>query len=301
MTTVVEMKSPRADRIAASIEVAPRQAVESGDLPGMFPPGTDVYITDIGTDTTDTLVKAAWRVRDLGYEPVPHFASRRLTTRTALEDRIRRMSEEAGVRNVLVIGGGLERQAGDFSSTMEVLETGFFDTYGINKIGIAGHPEGSPDFTEEVAYQALRLKQAFADRSDARLRIVTQFGFDATAFIGWADGLRDHGIDLPVHLGVAGPAKITTLIKFAAMCGVGNSLNFLKKNALSLTTLATSHSPETVVGPIEQHVLSGATTPIRQIHVFAFGGLKKTAEWLENRGTWDIKTSLYPSTINIQN
>ncbi|MEM6463951.1 MAG: methylenetetrahydrofolate reductase [Pseudomonadota bacterium] len=297
MSTVVRMKGRKSERIAASIEVGPRQAVESSDLPGLFPPGTDVYITDIGTDSTETLVSAAARVRELGYEPVPHFASRRMTTRTDLEERIQRMSEEAGVKNVLVIGGGLERHAGEFSSTMEVLETGYFDKHGINQIGVAGHPEGSPDFTDEVAISALRLKKSFAERSDARLRIVTQFGFDAQRFISWADGLRDHGIDLPVHIGVAGPAKITTLIKFATMCGVGNSLKFLKKNALSLTTLATSHSPETVVGPLEQHWMSETGTQIRQIHVFAFGGLKKTAEWLENRGTWDIKTSLYPSMI----
>ncbi|MCY6380042.1 methylenetetrahydrofolate reductase [Hoeflea prorocentri] len=296
MTTVVEMKPARPDKIAASIEVAPRQAVESADLPNLFPKGTHVYVTDVGTDTTDTLVAAARRLRELGFEPVPHFASRRLTTRPVLEDRIKRMSEEAGVNNVLVIGGGLERQAGEFSSTMEVLETGYFDKYGVSSIGVAGHPEGSPDFSEEVAVAALRLKKSFAERSDAQLRIVTQFGFDAQKFISWADSLKGHGIDLPVHLGVAGPAKITTLLKFAAMCGVGNSVSFLKKNALSLTTLATSHSPENVVGPIETHVLSGAATPIRQIHVFAFGGLKKTSEWLEDRGTWDIKTSLYPST-----
>tara|TARA_R110002126_G_scaffold291749_1_gene456661 strand:- start:4476 stop:5381 length:906 start_codon:yes stop_codon:yes gene_type:complete len=298
MSKVVEIASHHRDRIAASIEVAPKQAVESSDLPGLFPQGTSVYVTDIGTDSNETLVKAAGRLRDLGYEPVPHFASRRLTTKHALEERIKRMAEEAGVRNVLVIGGGLERQAGEFSSTMEVLETGYFDKYGIKKIGIAGHPEGSPDFSEEVALQALRLKKAFAERSDAKLRIVTQFGFDAQKFVSWADGLKSHGIDLPVHLGVAGPAKITTLIKFAAMCGVGNSISFLKKNALSLTTLATSHSPETVVAPIEEHVRTNVTTPIRQIHVFAFGGLKKTSEWLEHRGSWDIKTSLYPSVIN---
>lgn len=300
-TTVVKMQVPQPRRIAASIEVAPRQAIESADLPGLFPKGTDVYVTDIGTDTNQTLVNAAKRLRSMGYEPVPHFASRRLTTRPALEERIKMMSEEAGVKNVLVIGGGLERQAGEFSSTMEVLETGFFDQYGITKIGIAGHPEGSPEFSEEVALQALRLKKSFAERSDAQLRIVTQFGFDADKFIGWADGLKEQGIDLPVHLGVAGPAKITTLIKYAAMCGVGNSISFLKKNALSLTTLATSHSPETMVGPIEKHVLSSTTTPVRQIHVFAFGGLKKTSEWLEDRGSWDIKTSLYPSTTKAQN
>ncbi len=301
MTKVINMKPARPVRIAASIEVAPKQAIESADLPGLFPEGAWVYITDIGTDSSETLAKAAKRVRDLGYEPVPHFASRRLTTREALETRIRMMAEEAGVKNVLVIGGGLERQAGDFSSTMEVLETGFFDKYGVDRIGVAGHPEGSPDFTEEVALQALRLKKSFAERSDASMRIVTQFGFDAAKFIAWADGLKANEIDLPVHLGVAGPAKITTLIKYAAMCGVGNSIGFLKKNAMSLTALATSHSPETVVGPIEDHVLSGASTPIRQIHVFAFGGLKKTSEWLVERGSWQTGISAGLSLSSVQN
>ena len=300
MTTVVKMTSNRPDRIAASIEVAPRQALESQDLADLFPPGTQVYVTDIGGDSNEKLAGAAKRLRSLGFDPVPHFASRRLTTRAALEERIKMMSGEAGVDNVLVIGGGLERHAGEFSSTMEVLETGFFDKYGIAKIGVAGHPEGSPDFSEEVAINALRLKKDFAERSDAQLRIVTQFGFDAQKFIRWAHGLSQHGIDLPVHLGVAGPAKITTLIKYAAMCGVGNSISFLKKNALSLTALATSHSPETVVGPIEDHVLNSDATPIRQIHVFAFGGLKKTSEWLADRGSWDIKTSLYRSMMSAQ-
>jgi methylenetetrahydrofolate reductase (NADPH) len=295
MNTVVDITQAKFRTIAASIEVAPRQAIESDDLPGLFPAGTHVYVTDIGTDSSETLVAAARRLRELGYEPVPHFASRRLTTRAALENRIAMMAGEAGVTNVLVVGGGLERQAGDFSSTMEVLETGYFDRHGITHMGIAGHPEGSPDFTEEVAIQALRLKKAFAERTGARMRIVTQFGFDAEKFVGWAEGLREHGIDLPVHLGVAGPAKITTLIKYAAMCGVGNSVTFLKKNALALTALATTHSPETVVGPIERHVRDNPHSAIKQVHVFPFGGLKKSAEWLVERGTWDIKTSLYPS------
>lgn len=296
--TIHELKTRQSAAIAASIEVAPKQAIESDDLPGLFPAGTRIYVTDIGTDTAETLTKAARRLHDLGYQPVPHFASRRLTTRQALENRVRMMTQEAGVTDVLVIGGGLERPAGDFTSTMEVLETGFFDKYGVKQIGVAGHPEGSPDFSEAVAIAALRLKKEFGERTDARLRIVTQFGFDADSFIDWAEGLRTHGIDLPVHLGVAGPARITTLIKYAAMCGVGNSVTFLKKNALALTALATTHSPEGVVGPIERHVLANPASSIKQIHVFPFGGLKKSAEWLVERGTWDIKTSLYPSANN---
>ena len=273
-------------KIAASIEVAPTQAVESNDLPGLFPEGSRVYITDIGNDSTDTLVAAARRVRDLGYRPVPHFASRRLTTRAALEDRIRRSTQEAGITDALVIGGGLDKPAGEFASTMDVLETGFFEKYGITHLGVAGHPEGSPDFTEAEAIEALRQKQDFAKRSGIELRIVTQFGFDPQKFISWAEDLKAQGIDLPVHLGVAGPAKITTLIKFAAMCGVGNSISFLKKNALSLTALATSHSPEGMVGPIEKHWQATRGSAIAQIHVFPFGGLKKSTEWLVERGSW---------------
>ena len=273
-------------RIAASIEISPKQATQSPDLPGLFPEGVRVYITDIGTDPNEVLVSAAKRVRALGYKPVPHFASRRLTTKAALEDRIKALTQEAGVTDVLVIGGGLEKQTGDFSSTMEVLQTGFFDKYGITEIGVAGHPEGSPDFSEEVALEALRLKKNFGKRTDASIRIVTQFGFDGQKFIDWAESLNEHGLDIPVHLGVAGPAKITTLIKFAAMCGVGNSLDFFKRNTRSIAMLATSRSPEDVVGPIEEHAISTQGSPIKQIHVFPFGGIKKTAKWLEERGTW---------------
>ncbi len=288
-------------KIPASIEVSPKQALESADLPTLFPQGTSVYITDVGTDPSHTLVAAAKRVTDLGYNAVPHFASRRLASRAGLEDRIKATTQEAGVTDVLVIGGGLEKQAGDFSSTMEVLDTGYFDQNGVTHIGVAGHPEGSPDFNNDVAMHALRLKKQFGERTGAKMRIVTQFGFDGASFANWALKLRNSGIDMPVHLGVAGPAKITTLVKYAAMCGVGNSLSFFKRNTRSIATLATKHSPEGVVGPIEKAWAENPNGGIAQIHVFPFGGVKNSAEWLAQRGTWDIKTSLYPSTISNSN
>lgn len=284
------------NKIPSSIEISPKQALENQDIPGLFPIGTRVYITDVGTDTAETLTAGAKRVHELGYRPVPHFASRRLTTKAALEDRIKKMTQEAGVKDVLVIGGGLETPAGDFNSTMEVLETGFFDKFGVEEMGIAGHPEGSPDFSDGVASEALRLKQAFSERSDIDLRIVTQFGFDAAKFIAWAKAVKSSGIKLPIHLGIAGPAKITTLLKFAAMCGVGNSLTFLKKRSNALLTMAAGFDPDEIVNPIEECWREDPNI-IDQIHVFPFGGLKKSSEWLASRGTWDIKTSLYCDTI----
>ncbi|MEW5421564.1 methylenetetrahydrofolate reductase [Amorphus sp. 3PC139-8] len=279
-------RDENSNKIAASIEISPKQAIESSDLPGLFPDGVRVYVTDVGSDPTATLVEAAKRVRDLGYVPVPHIAARRLTTTAAFEERIRALTEEVGVNEVLIIGGGLDKPTGDFASTMTVLETGMLERFGIKEIGVAGHPEGSPDFSEDTAYEALRLKQTFGEQSGIKVRIVTQFGFDPDQAIKWAMGLKEHGVELPIHLGVAGPAKTTTLIKYAAMCGVGNSVNFLRKHSRSLVTLATSHSPESVVGPIEQHVIETPASPIKQIHVFPFGGIKKAAHWLEERGSW---------------
>jgi methylenetetrahydrofolate reductase (NADPH) len=275
-----------ASKVAASIEISPKQAAESQDLRGLFPRGVRVYMTDVGTDAARTITAGAARLDDLGYVAVPHFACRRLTTHTDLETRIRMLAEEANVSDVLVIGGGLDKPAGEFTSTMDVLETGLFDKYGIKRIAVAGHPEGSPDFTKDTAEQALRLKQEFAKRTDAEMRIVTQFGFDAPGFIRWAVGLTDAGIDLPVHLGVAGPAKIPTLVKYAMMCGVGASVQFIKRQAASLGTMVRGFDPEVVVRPIEDHINNSGQTSIEQVHVFAFGGIKKAAEWLKERGSW---------------
>jgi methylenetetrahydrofolate reductase (NADPH) len=279
--------SSSAGRIPSSIEVTTKQVLESRELPGLFPAGERVYLPDLGSTDSAAFAAAARRLRDLGYEPVPHIAARRLTTKASLEKRLALLADDAGVSDVLVIGGGRPRPAGDFDSSLAVLATGLLDRYRIQDIGVAGHPEGNPDFPEDVAIAALRLKQAFGERSGARVRVVTQFGFDPQRAIEWATALSRHGIDLPVHVGVAGPAKLTTLLKYAATCGVGSSIDFLKKRAFSIAALATNQSPETVVGPIEHHWRSYADSAIKQIHVFPFGGIEKAAEWLRARGSWN--------------
>ena len=272
-----------AEKLPASIEILPRQTPTTGELAALLPRGTRVYLIDIGSAETDAeMLAAARRLREAGCVPVPHLAARRILSREALEGRIRRLAEEAGVTDVLVIGGGVNPPAGPFASSMDLLETGLLDRYGITDLAVAGHPEGSPDFSEAVAVEALRSKQAFAERTGARLRIVTQFGFDADKALAWAESLSRIGLDVPIHMGVAGPAKITTLIKYGTLCGVGNSLSMLTRHAGSLISLATGYSPETFVAPLERQ--RGGM--IAQIHVFPFGGLDKAAAWLRKRGSW---------------
>ena len=115
----------RSNKISASIEMLPKHVLDTECLVGIAPPLTRIYITHAGTETTDTLVAAAKKITDAGYRAVPHFAARRLTSKKALETRIKRMTQEAGVEGSLIIGRGLQKPDGDFTSTNDVLETSF--------------------------------------------------------------------------------------------------------------------------------------------------------------------------------
>ncbi len=273
--------------LPASIEILPKQIPKGDELRSLLPAGTRVYLTDIGTVGTDPeMLVAARRLQDLGCIPVPHLAARRIKSREALETRIAELAEHAGVNDVLVIGGGIAAPVGPYASTIDILETGLLDRFGIRHVAVAGHPEGSPDFTEASAIGALRQKQAFAERTGARLRIVTQFGFDPIRALAWAADLATIGIHVPVHIGVAGPAKFATLIKYATLCGVGNSLSMLKRNAGNLMSIATGYTPETFVMPIEEQLAALAQPTISQMHIFPFGGLERASSWLRKRGSW---------------
>jgi len=271
--------------LQGSIEATPDQAANSDILPGLLPRGTSVYLTDLGAGDMDTTVRAATRLRNLGYEPVPHIAVRRITSQVMIEDLLARLCGEADVRDVLVIGGGVGSALGPYDATLDLLQSGLLDRSGITRIGVAGHPEGSPDISDALIEATLELKAEFARQSDADMRIVTQFGFDAATATGWLDRLGALGVDLPVHLGVAGPANISTLLKYAAMCGVGPSLGFLRKGSGLLTALATRYSPEAYVAPMEQWHHARSSSNLAGLHVFPFGGLAVSAQWLIERGS----------------
>jgi methylenetetrahydrofolate reductase (NADPH) len=181
---------------------------------------------------------------------MPHFPARSIPDRATLADWIARYRGEAGITEGLILAGGRKDPAGEFTSSMELLESGLFD--GFARLHVAGHPEGNRDIdhdgSDRMVMEALRWKQAFAARTDAKMALATQFCFDADPVIAWVDRLAAEGIDLPVHIGIAGPAKLQTLIKFAIACGVGPSLQVLQKRAMDVTKLLLPYEPDEVVG-----------------------------------------------------
>ncbi|MGI3164903.1 methylenetetrahydrofolate reductase [Pseudooceanicola sp. 200-1SW] len=268
-----------------SIEVMPRTAAKIDDFKALLPAGTRVYIAHIEGTPIDEMVATAARLADDGFDVMPHFPARIIADARVLEDWIARYQAEAGVTQALLLAGGVAKPHGDFHCSMQLLETGLFDRAGFTRLHVAGHPEGNldidPDGSDRAVMEALRWKQAFAERTDAQMAMATQFAFDAAPVLAWSRRLRDEGITLPVHLGIAGPAKLQTLIKFAVACGVGPSLKVLQKRALDVTKLMLPYEPVEILSDLSATADLGL---IEQIHIFPLGGIRASADFAARHG-----------------
>ncbi|GAB4292202.1 MAG: methylenetetrahydrofolate reductase [Roseovarius sp.] len=262
-----------------SVETTPAGAAKIDDFGAILRPGTTVFITFLpGTDYLDT-VATARRLRAEGFSPVPHVPARSMRDRAMLEDYLARVTGEAGVEHVLVIAGALERPLGPFADSMQLLQTGLFDRHGIRRIGVAGHPEGSPDMSDEAIAEALAWKRAFAEQSDAQFHIVTQFCFEAQPIIEWERRLRAEGNTMPIRVGLPGIAKLATLIRYAMACGIGNSLQFLKRKSRDVTRMMRQQAPDKLLRDLARHRAADPETAISGVHVYPLGGLRASAEW----------------------
>lgn len=284
-----EAAAPVGDALEAflkgySIEVMPRTAEKVESFRDILPTGTRVYIAHIETPIEDMVATAA-RLKREGYEPMPHFPARIIKDKATLLDWVARY-KDVGVKQGLILAGNPAAQVGDYSSSMELLESGAFD--GFERLHVAGHPEGNkdidPDGSDHMVMEAARWKSAFTERTDAQMAMATQFCFEAQPVIDWVNRLQAEGIKLPVHIGIAGPAKLQTLIKFAIACGVGPSLRVLQKRAMDVTKLLLPYEPTEVLEALAAHKAANPEFGIEQVHFFPLGGIKTNATWVTEHG-----------------
>ena len=268
-----------------SIEVTPRSANKIECFADVLPENTRVYIAQINIDDIPEMIVTAKRLKDEGFEVMPHFPARMIKNHAVLNDLISMYQNEAGVDEALLLAGGLPSPAGDYNSSMQLIESGLFDKAGFKRLHVAGHPEGNkdidPDGSNKNVSEALSWKQEFSNRTDASMAITTQFCFDANVVKKWADTIKDSGIDLPIHIGIAGPAKLQTLLKFSIECGVGASMKVLTKRARDITKLLLPYKPTQILSDLANYSAQDSSFNIEQVHFFPLGGVKRAAEFVE--------------------
>jgi methylenetetrahydrofolate reductase (NADPH) len=266
-----------------SIEITPKQIEKLPLLKDRLPAGCRVFVALIDAADLAGQIEATRQLAASGFVAVPHVPARFVRDEADLRSRIKALAE-AGSSTMLVLGGGAPEPLGRYDAAIQLLETGVFEANGVTSIGLAGHPEGNPDITkvhgEGVLLDALVRKQAYIKAHGLQGFIATQFLFEAEPVADWARALRGAGIDLPIHVGIPGPATIKTLVKYAAMCGVGNSARFIRKQALNLTKLLTVNTPDEFVADLAQLHATRPELGIAGPHLYPFGGFDKLFDWL---------------------
>jgi len=269
-----------------SIEVMPRTASKIESFKEILPKNTRVYIAHIEGVPIEEMVQTAKRISNEGFNVMPHFPARIIKDKSTLEQWIKTYQDEAGIDQALLLAGGVDKPYGLFENSMQLVETELFEKYNFKNLHFAGHPEGNKDIDNDGSTknvdEALLWKQQFNERSDAELAITTQFCFEAEPVIEWANSLINNGINIPIHIGVAGPAKLQTLIKFSMACGVGPSLKVLQKRAKDVKKLLLPFDPNDFLETLAKHKKENPKFNISNIHFFPLGGINVNASWIKN-------------------
>ena len=261
-----------------SIEFTPSKKTKIEDFRRILPIGTTVNVTAIPGADPALMTATVQQLATQEMNPVPHIAARGLASISVLENMLASY-REVDVTEILLIAGGYQSPVGDFKSAIEVLETGLLQQVGIRKIGVAGHPEGSPDIPETELKKALKQKNQFAQEAGIAMYLETQFCFDAQAIVRWESEIRADGNQLPIRVGLAGPAQLKTLLHFALISGVGPSLQFLKKQARHVTKLLSVQDPYDLIADLAPHVNQHSPSQLQSLHFYSFGDFSQTARF----------------------
>ena len=280
MTTEVDARAALAGLLKGySAEVTARDKKSLEAAPDMMTPGSEVFVAAIPGESLDRVVAAAVQIRKGGLVPVPHIVARNLESRAVLEDLIARLVGEAGLDRALVLGGDRDKPAGEFESSLQLIETGVFQRNGIGRIGLACYPEGHPRVADHVLEDARAAKLVAAEKAGLDVWLVSQFCFDPKPIVALAGRMRAQGIKAPFRVGVAGPAEHATLIKYALMCGVGASMRALKERQDLARSVLTGETPEALLTEVAVAQDSNPALGISGVHFFTFGALAKSAQW----------------------
>ena len=262
-----------------SVEMTVHDVAKLPECTTLLPPGTPVYVSHLPNQHWPETVTASAALREAGLEPVPHIPARKLTSRQELEQLLAQLAASAKARHVLLIAGDAREAQGPYPSTLEIIESGVLGKHGITRLSVAGHPEGNAAISEHELRSSEERKGQLARQLNLELTFVTQFSFESEPIVSWAGQIRARGIPARIDIGLAGPARLTTLLNYGLRCGVGPSIRALGARGGAFTKLLGERGPERVIRELARATLAGALA-IDGIHLYSFGGLIRTCRWV---------------------
>jgi len=262
-----------------TIETTPHIYEKLDSLTEYLTYDNDVYITYLPGEDPKNVINTAKKITQEGLNAIPHLPARTIKDYNMLEKYIGNLSENAGCKKILVIGGS-GKQIGNINSSLEILQSELLSKFNFKHVGLAGHPEGHPDISKNDLDEIIIKKNQFANNVDYKMYLVTQFFFEAKAFELWERHINSLGNKLEIHAGIPGPASLKILVSYAKSCGIGNSIRFLTKQALNISKIATTKTPDKLIADMAEYKFSTPSSKLAKLHLYPFGGIKKTSQWM---------------------
>jgi methylenetetrahydrofolate reductase (NADPH) len=274
------MNTPHKDVLAgllraARYEVLPTPTVEAKVLEHL-PTDRAITVTASPAKGLEPTLDLTERLVKQGYSVVPHLAARMVRDRSQLAEICDRLTT-AGVRSVFVPAGDQTPPEGTYDGALPLLE----DLTSLGKpfedVGITGYPESHPTISDDVVVQAMWDKRRHATQ------VVSNLVFDAGLIDSWLVRLRARGIQLPVWLGIPGPAERAKLLTMATRIGVGDSTRFLVKHRRTMLRLAApgGFTGERFLADCAP-ALGRPGAGVEGLHVFTFNQVAETEKWRLN-------------------
>ncbi len=262
----------------ASIEILPTQVIQAPPLSELFAEGTEIYLPLLHGDDLHLSVTAAKKIQDEGMVATPHLAARSVRSAGQLDEWLHELSE-TGCHRLMLIAGDPLAHRGPYRDTLDVLSSGLLEKHGFTHLGVAAHPDGHLHASESDVRSALEIKKAYARDKGVHMWLVTQFVFDMTNFANWLDDWEEAFDFLPIHVGLAGPSSVASLMRYAARCGVATSVKMMLTNRNSRRLMG-SWNPDDQLKALYELCGDRVSRRLKGLHLFPFGGLERAARWL---------------------
>ena len=281
-----EIAGAAAELVACgSLEMGADTPDDARRIAELLPAGTPVYVNHLPSRDLGHAFKALVALREANLEPVPHIAARRVVSRAAVQAFVEKAVKLAGVNKILLIGGDLPQPLGPYADAAGLLAEAFLAGSGLTQVAVAGYPEGHPRIPTATLNAALEEKLELARRHGLAASVVTQFSFAPNRIVEHCADLARRAPGVPVYVGLAGPTNPVALLRFAQRCGVSASLRALQAEGMRAVRLFTHVDPTDQLIALARHTRAGSASSVVGVHLFAFGGVARTAQWMNQRIT----------------